>query len=167
MQVVVERLAREADGEARLEAGLEVGAQRVAQQRGTGEGVAAVAGNVAEHEADVAVLELEDVVEVAAGARAVGRAVGHGRRERADPLGHLGQQRGLEQADLLGELAALAAEPPRPQCHGGPGSDGGEEERRHRPDRGLHRTGNHLDEVMHGPGDDGDPDPGECITGPS
>jgi hypothetical protein len=48
-----------------------------------------VARHVAEHEADLAVLELEDVIEVAAGARAVRRPVGHGSGERADPCGDL------------------------------------------------------------------------------
>ena len=42
----------------------------------------------------------------------LGRAVGHGRRERADQRRHLRQQGGLEQPDAAEQLLLLAREPP-------------------------------------------------------
>jgi hypothetical protein len=109
--VVLERLARKAQRGARLESRVQVRAQRVAEERGAGQRVAAVSRHVAEHDAHPAVLHLEDVVEVAAGGGAVGRPVGHRDGERSDPVRHLRKQRGLQQADLGEELAALAVQP--------------------------------------------------------
>ena len=83
-QVVVDHAAGHLERHARLEAGLEVGAQRVAHEGGAGERAAAVAGHVAEDEADAAARQRQHVVEVAARAGAVGRPVGHRRAQRAD-----------------------------------------------------------------------------------
>ena len=109
-QVLVDHAAGDLQGHARLEARLEVGAQRVAHEGGAGQRAAAVAGHVAEDEADAAAGQRKHVVEVAARAGAVGRPVGHRGAQRADLVGHRREQRGLEQADLLEQLAALPVE---------------------------------------------------------
>ena len=109
-QVLVDHTPCNLQRHARLETRLEVGAQGVAHEGGAGEGAASVAGHVAEDESDSPARQREHVVEVTASARAAGRAVGHRGPQRAHALGHRGKQRGLEQADLLEELAALALE---------------------------------------------------------
>ncbi len=75
-EAVVDHPARDLQRDARLEAGLEVGAQRVAHEGGAGERPATVAGDVTEDEADAPAGQGQRVVEVAAGAGAVGRTVG-------------------------------------------------------------------------------------------
>jgi hypothetical protein len=86
---------------------------REAHERGLGQGLATVAGDVAEQQANAAVGQRERIVEVAAGGRAVGRAVGHRGLQRPEAQRHSGQQRGLEQADVLHEPPALAAQAAR------------------------------------------------------
>ena len=95
---------------ARPEAGLEVGAQRVAHEGGVGERGAAMARHVAEDEGCAAAGKRERVVEVATRARAVGGPIGDRGPHGADLLRHRRQQGGLEQAHLLHQLASLAAE---------------------------------------------------------
>ena len=110
-EIVVERAAGDLERAARLEPGVEVGAQRVAHQRGASEGAAAVAGDVADDDRDALVVEEEGVVEVAAGGRAVGRAVGDRGLKIAELLRDLREQRLLQQADVLEQLLALAVRP--------------------------------------------------------
>ena len=157
-EVVVDHAAGDLERDARLEPGLEVGAQRVAHEGGAGERAAAVAGHVAEDEADAAAGERQHVVEVAARAGAVGRPVGDRGAQRADLLGHRRQQRGLEQADLLEQLAPLAGQPARAQ-RGQQVADAEQHRQRgQRRQRGLERVGHDLDETVdgldHGPLDD-------------
>jgi hypothetical protein len=97
-------------GHTRLEARLEVGAQRVAHERRARECAAAVAGDVAEDEAHAATRQGQHVVEVPARPGSVRRPVGDRRAQRAHLLGHRRQQGALQQADLLEQLAALLAE---------------------------------------------------------
>ncbi len=73
-EVLVDHAAGHLQGHPRLESGLEVGTERVAHEGGAGERAAAMAGHVAEDEAHAAAGERQRVVEVAAGAGAVGRA---------------------------------------------------------------------------------------------
>ena len=93
----------------RLEAGAEVGAQRVAHEGRVGESLAAVAGDVAEDERGATAGEGQGVVEVTAGAGTVRGAVGNRGAHRADGLGHRRQQRGLQEADLLEQLPTPAS----------------------------------------------------------
>ena len=71
-------------------AGLQVGAQRVAHKRRHGQGLPAVAADVADDDRHPVALHLEDVVEVAAGCGALGGPVRHRRLEGADPRRDLG-----------------------------------------------------------------------------
>jgi hypothetical protein len=136
-QVLVDHPAGHLERHARLEPCLEVGAQRVAHEGRAGERASAVAGHVAEDEADAAAREREHVVEVAARAGAVGGPVGDRGEQCADLVGHRRKQRGLEQADLLEQLLALAREPAG--AHRGQQVADAEQhrQRRKRRDRGL------------------------------
>ena len=111
-QMLVDHAAGHLQRDPRLEAGLEVGAQRVAHERGAGERLAAVARNVAEDERGAPAGQRERVVEVTAGAGTVRGPVGHRGADGAHGCGHRREQRGLEQADLLEQVAALARQPP-------------------------------------------------------
>ena len=143
-QVVVDHAAGDLQRDARLEARLEVGAQRVAHEGGAGERAAAVAGHVAEDEADASARQREHVVEVAAGAGAVGGPVGHRGEQRADLVGHRREQRGLEQADLLEQLAPLARQSPRAQRRQQVADAEHDRQRRQRGERGLELVGHDL-----------------------
>ena len=112
-QVVVDHAARDLERDARLEPGLQVGAQRVAHEGCAGERAAAVAGHVAEDESDAAAGERQHVIEVSARSGSIGRPVGDRRAQGADPVGHRRQQGVLEQADLLEQFAALACQAAR------------------------------------------------------
>ena len=143
------------EGEPRLQPGLEVGAQRVAHEGGVGERGAAVAGHVAEDERGAPAGERERVVEVAARPGAVRRPVRHRCPHGADLLRHRRQQRGLEQADLLHQLAALAAEPAR--ANRGEQVAAAEEDgqRGEQGQRRLERLGHDLHHLAHGARDPG------------
>jgi hypothetical protein len=117
LELAVERGCAGGQG-LRVPCQLEVGAQRVADQRGLGERGAAVAGHVADHRGQATVLQLEHVVEVAAGGGAFGRTVGGRRGSGADALGDRRQQGALQQPDVGGQSPALALDAPR-ACHGG------------------------------------------------
>ena len=126
-ELAVEHAAGGLQRLARRQARLEVGAHGEAHERGVRQRLAPVPGDVADDHREATVLEREHVVEVAAGARAVGRAVGDGGADRAEPRGRHGQQRGLQQADVLEQLPALAHQPPR--AHAGQARAHGERER--------------------------------------
>ena len=152
-EVAVELSAHGALGdlkrEPRLEPGLEVGAQRVAHEGGVGERGAAVAGHVAEDEGGAATGQGERVVEVAAGAGAVGWAVRDRRAHGADLLGHRRQQRGLEQADLLHQLTALAGEAPSTERREEVATAEEDGQRGQQSERGLEGLGHDLDDLAH------------------
>ena len=112
-QAAVERAPGDRERLARGQPRLEVRAHREAHERRLGERLAAVAGDVAEQQPDAPVGQRERVVEVTAGGGAVGGAVGDRRQQRAEARGHGGQQRRLQQADVLHQALALALEAAR------------------------------------------------------
>ena len=146
-EVLVDHPASHLKRDTRLEAGLQIRAQRVAHERGAGQGAAAVAGHVAEDEADTAAAERQHVVEVSAGARTVSRAVGDRGAQRADPLRHGRQQGALQQPDLGEQLAALARQ--RAVANRGKQIAEAEQdgERAQRGERDLEPVRDHLDRI--------------------
>ena len=126
-------------GAARRQAGLEVGAQREAHERRVGQRLAPVPGDVADDHRQPAVLEREHVVEVAARPRAVCRPVGRGGADRTEPAGGNGQQRSLQQTDVLEQLRTLALQPPRAQRDQRERSPEREREREQHADEHPHR----------------------------
>ena len=117
--LLVDDAGSQLERRARCEARLEVRADHVADRRGRPECLAPVPGDVADHDADATLVDREDVIEVAAGRQSLGGPVRNRDAERAQVVGHVGKQRRLEHADLLGERGTLAAQPPVAQDAGG------------------------------------------------
>jgi len=83
-------------------------------ERRAGERLSAVARDVAHDEGDATVVDLEGVVEVASRGQPGGGAIGHRHRQASESVGHLREEGGLQQTDVLEQLRALACEPPCP-----------------------------------------------------
>ena len=93
--------------------GVEVRPQRVADERSLRKRRGAVPGDVAHDHREAPVLEREEVVEVTARGGALGGSVGDRGADGAEACGYRGQQRGLQEADLLGQVPALTLEASR------------------------------------------------------
>ena len=139
---------------ARAGAGLEVRAQREAHERRLAERAGAVAGHVADDERGAAVVQRDDVVEVAARGGAAGGAVRDGDGERADARRHDGQDGLLQHADVTQQRPALGGEAVRAArlARGGDGEQRGQ--RGQQAEQDPDRSGDDVDRVTHGAEDD-------------
>ena len=111
-EVLVDHGAGHLQGLRGLEPGLEVRTQRVAHEGGAGERLPAVAAHVAEDEGGLAVRQGQRVVEVPAGARALGGLVGDRGAQGAHHRRHRREQRRLKEAHVLEQVGALACQAP-------------------------------------------------------
>src|SRR3954447_293463 len=109
--LLVDDTARHLQRLARSEAGFEVGTDHVTGERGSGQRLTPVTGDVAYEEPDAAVVQREDVIEVTAGGKALGRSIGDRHPQRAYPVGHDWQERGLERTHVCEQRRALRAQP--------------------------------------------------------
>jgi hypothetical protein len=105
-----------------------------------------MAGDVPHDHRQLTVLEREHVVEVAARPRARGRLVGHRSADRPEPGGRHGQQRGLQETDVLEEIQPLALETMGSQRRHSRAH--GQRHRQHeqRRDQQPHGRGHHADD---------------------
>lgn len=132
VELATQGLVREPQGLTRTHARLEIRPNRVVDQRRNCQGIATMPGDVAHDDSHPVAFEIEDIVEVAAGRRSPGGPVGDRDPDVADPIWHGRQERRLQRADILTELAALFLEPSRQprQERGSPGHEAPEHGKR-------------------------------------
>ena len=149
-QRALEHCPRGLHGAPRRETGLQICPQREAHERGVGQRLASVSGDVADDDGEPAVVEREQVVEVPARSRPVGGLVGRRGRHRAEPSGRYGKQRGLKQPHVLEQLPALTVQPPHAQRDQARAYAQREREREQHADEDAYGGGHDADDLGDG-----------------
>ena len=133
---VNEHAACERQCHARLEARLQVGAQRVARERRVRERFVPMPSDVSEHDRHLARPRHEEVVEVSTRRRALGGTVCDRDCEAAEPSGDLRHERRLHGTEVAQQADTLALELARaPRRHAGAHSAPQREDEEHEDDR--------------------------------